>query len=159
MLVYNPVGPSLPPDQRFLEADYRRKLWNRHGIEFTQLYTITSMPISRFPADLLKQGRYEDSMQTLVKAFNPHTPDGLLCRTMLPVDWIGNLYDSDFNQMLDLPLSTGRINIAKVDDGLPDRLLNLRIATGRHCFGRTAGCGSSCRGRLALVDDNSKGSE
>jgi len=158
-LVYNPVGPSLPPDHRRLEADYRRELWNRYGIEFTQLYTITNMPISRFLADLVEQGRYEDYMQTLVEAFNPDTLDGLMCRTMLSVDWQGNIYDCDFNQMLDLTLSTGRINIANVNDQMLDRLLNRRIATGRHCFGCTAGCGSSCQGSLALADDTSKGSE
>lgn len=157
-LVYNPVGASLPPDQSQLEADYRRELWSRYGIEFTQLYTITNMPISRFLADLVKQGRYEDYMQKLLEAFNPHTLDGLMCRTMLSVDWLGNLYDCDFNQMLDLPLSTGRINIVNIDDQSLGQLLNRRIATGRHCFGCTAGCGSSCQGSLTHNGDNSKGS-
>ncbi|MCA9067141.1 MAG: DUF3641 domain-containing protein, partial [Planctomycetaceae bacterium] len=156
---YNPVGPSLPPDQSRLEAEYRRELWSRYGIEFTQLYTITNMPISRFLADLVKQGRYEDYMQKLVEAFNPHTLDGLMCRTMISVDWQGNLYDCDFNQMLDLPLSAGRINIANIDHQTLERLLSRPIATGRHCFGCTAGCGSSCQGSLALINDNSKGCE
>ena len=157
-LVYNPVGPSLPPDQSRLEADYRRELRSRHGIEFTRLYTITNMPISRFLADLVTEGRYEDYMQMLVQAFNPSTLDGLMCRTMLSVDWQGNVYDCDFNQMLDVPMSTGRLNIANVDDHMVRQLLNRRIATGRHCFGCTAGCGSSCQGSLTVDDDGARGS-
>jgi len=158
-LVYNPVGLSLPPEQRSLEADYRRELRNRYGIEFTRLYTITNMPISRFLADLVNQGYYEEYMQKLVEAYNPHTLDGLMCKTMLSVDWQGNLYDCDFNQMLELPLTTGPINIANINAPVLAELLNRRIATGRHCYGCTAGSGSSCQGSLAVASENSKGSK
>ncbi|TWT64033.1 arsenosugar biosynthesis radical SAM (seleno)protein ArsS [Rubinisphaera italica] len=155
-LVYNPLGPSLPPDQQRLEADYRRELRTRYGIEFTQLFTITNMPISRFLAELLQQEQYETYMQTMIEAFNPATIEGLMCRTMLSVDWLGNLYDCDFNQMLDLELLSGRLNIMNLDDESLLKLLNRKIVTGRHCFGCTAGCGSSCQGSLAHTDESSK---
>jgi radical SAM/Cys-rich protein len=147
-LVFNPVGLSLPPDQQQLEADYRRELKTRYGIEFTSLFTITNMPISRFLVDLLQQEQYDMYLQKLVEAFNPATIDGLMCRTMLSVDWQGYLYDCDFNQMLDLKLSAERPNILHMDDQTLQRLLNRNIITGRHCFGCTAGSGSSCQGSL-----------
>ncbi len=105
-LVYNPTGASLPPPQKKLEEDYRRELRSRYGIQFTQLFTITNMPISRYLADLLEQGKFDAYMQKLVTAFNPATIEGLMCRTMLSVDWLGNLYDCDFNQMLELPVAS-----------------------------------------------------
>jgi len=148
-LVYNPVGSSLPPPQAALETDYRRELRAGYGVEFTRLYTITNMPISRFLDDLLRSGRYDDYMQTLVDAFNPGAVDGVMCRAMISVDWQGRLYDCDFNQMLELP----------VDSRLPQtihdfhlaKLASRRIATGRHCFGCTAGAGSGCQGAIAVV--------
>jgi len=145
-LVYNPVGPSLPPPQTQLEVDYRRELNARYGVSFTSLYTITNMPISRFLADLLETGRFELYMEKLVTAFNPATVDGLMCRSTLSVDWRGFLYDCDFNQMLDLPVesSTPR-HISDFDFGALQRR---RVATGQHCFGCTAGAGSSCGGML-----------
>ncbi|MBL8817329.1 MAG: arsenosugar biosynthesis radical SAM protein ArsS [Planctomyces sp.] len=145
-LVYNPTGPSLPPDQRKLEQAYREQLSQRYGIEFTRLYTITNMPISRFLDDLLSTGRYEEYMNRLVSAFNHDAIDGLMCRSTLSVDWQGYLYDCDFNQMLELPLiSSTRLHIRDVTAGdLRDRKIN----TGRHCFGCTAGAGSSCQGAL-----------
>ena len=151
-LVYNPVGPSLPPNQQRLESDYRRELLQRYGIEFTALHTITNLPISRFLDDLLQSERFESYMQTLLDAFNPQTVDGVMCRTTISVDWQGHLYDCDFNQMLD-------INVAKdspqhIADFDLDRLVTRRIQTGRHCFGCTAGSGSSCQG--ALVDTESR---
>jgi radical SAM/Cys-rich protein len=145
-LVYNPLGAALPPPQAELEAAYRRELQARYGVSFTRLYTITNMPISRFLADLLASGRCDTYMQKLVAAFNPATVDGLMCRSTLSVDWRGNLFDCDFNQMLDLPVHheapqhITEFSIA----GLQQR----RIATGRHCFGCTAGAGSSCQGAV-----------
>ena len=149
-LVFNPVGPSLPPAQNFLEADYRRELRTRYGIEFTQLYTITNMPISRFLDDLLQSGRFESYMQKLVEAFNPTTIGGLMCRTMLSVDWQGNLSDCDFNQMLGLGLFPDQPrNILDIREQDLAQLLDRHIVTGRHCFGCTAGAGSSCQGSLS----------
>ncbi|HUG89293.1 MAG TPA: arsenosugar biosynthesis radical SAM (seleno)protein ArsS [Planctomycetaceae bacterium] len=145
-LVYNPVGPSLPPDQTQLEAAYRRELRARYGVEFTRLHTITNMPISRFLEDLLQRGEYETYMRTLVEAFNPAAVAGVMCRTTLSVDWQGRLYDCDFNQMLDLGLAAGLPrNIRDFD---PARLRNRPIVTGQHCYGCTAGSGSGCQGTI-----------
>jgi radical SAM/Cys-rich protein len=155
-LVYNPLGPSLPPDQTMLEADYRRELWIRYGIEFTRLITITNMPINRFLVDLVQTGRYDTYMQKLVEAFNPATVDGLMCRTMLSVDWQGYLYDCDFNQMLELCTSgPHRLNVLDLTSEVLAGLGERRIVTGRHCFGCTAGCGSSCQGSLAVAAETS----
>ncbi|HUY92174.1 MAG TPA: arsenosugar biosynthesis radical SAM (seleno)protein ArsS [Pirellulales bacterium] len=148
-LVYNPLGPSLPPPQHKLEVDYRRELRKRHGVEFTRLYTITNMPISRFLVDLLRQQKLEEYLEKLVEAFNPTTVEGLMCRTTLSVDWLGNLYDCDFNQMLELGLAPDQPrNLRDLDDAALARLVQRRIATGRHCFGCTAGAGSSCAGQI-----------
>ncbi len=148
-LVYNPTGASLPPSQQQLEDDYRRELRARYGIEFTRLFTITNMPISRFLADLLESGKYESYMRKLVDAFNPATIEGLMCRSMLSVDWQGNLFDCDFNQMLDLGVASRRVtNILDLDDQSLDELRLRSIVTGNHCFGCAAGAGSSCSGSL-----------
>jgi radical SAM/Cys-rich protein len=147
-LVFNPLGPQLPPDQTQLEAAYRRELRGRYGIEFTRLFTITNMPISRFLADLLESGQYESYLRTLVEAFNPAAVDGLMCRTTLSVDWLGNLYDCDFNQMLALPVDRhAPRHIRDFDAAL---LSNRPIVTGPHCYGCTAGAGSSCQGSLTF---------
>ncbi len=149
-LVYNPTGASLPPSQPQLEQAYRRELRSRYGIEFTQLFTITNMPISRFLAELLESGRYESYMRKLVDAFNPATIDGLMCRSMLSVDWRGQFFDCDFNQMLNLGVAgCGVTNILDCDDQSLDALRHRSIVTGRHCFGCTAGAGSSCSGSLS----------
>lgn len=142
-LVYNPVGPSLPPEQSKLEAAYRDQLADRYGIQFSQLYTITNMPISRYLDDLLRTGKYEAYMEKLVGAFNVATTDSLMCRNTLSVDWEGYLFDCDFNQMLDLPVRTGKTHLR---DGNWEQLCSRSIATGNHCFGCTAGAGSSCQG-------------
>ena len=145
-LVYNPVGPSLPPPQADLEAAYRRELKSRYGIVFNELYTITNMPISRFLDDLLQTGEYEAYMQKLVDAFNPAAAVRVMCRTTLSVDWQGNLYDCDFNQMLDLGLADGQPQHIRDFDAA---ILNRRpIATRQHCYGCTAGSGSSCQGAM-----------
>ncbi|TWU43975.1 Cyclic pyranopterin monophosphate synthase [Novipirellula aureliae] len=145
-LVYNPTNTSLPPNQTELEAVYRRELKRRHGVVFSELHTITNLPISRFLNDLLQSGKYEDYMQKLVDAFNPLTVEAVMCRSMVSVDWEGYLYDCDFNQMLamklegDLPTHIRDFNAAA--------LANRLIQTGRHCFGCTAGSGSSCQGAI-----------
>ncbi len=145
-LVYNPTGLSLPPNQQQLEQSYRDQLRARFGIEFQQLYTITNMPISRFLDDLLASERYHEYMSLLARSFNPSTIDGLMCRSTLSVDWEGFLYDCDFNQMLNLATHhETRLHVSSVR---LDQLENHPIAVGRHCFGCTAGAGSSCQGAL-----------
>ena len=149
-LVFNPLGPTLPPDQQKLEAAYRRELRARYGIEFTRLFTITNLPISRFLDDLLQTGQFDAYMHKLVEAFNPATVEGLMCRTMLSVDWQGNLSDCDFNQMLGLTLVIDLPrNVTELDDARLSQAANRLIVTGQHCFGCTAGAGSSCQGSLA----------
>jgi radical SAM/Cys-rich protein len=145
-LVYNPVGPSLPPPQPALEAAYRKELAGRHGLVFTRLFTITNMPISRFLDDLLESGRYDAYMEKLVGAFNPQAAAGVMCRTTLSVGWDGGLYDCDFNQMLDLPTAPGQPRHIRDFDVrlLADRV----VVTGRHCYGCTAGVGSGCQGAV-----------
>ena len=148
-LVYNPVGPSLPPPQAKLEEDYRRELRARHGIEFTQLFTITNLPISRFLNDLLQSGQYESYLHKLAEAFNPLATESVMCRTTLSVDWKGRLFDCDFNQMLELGLAAELPqNIRNLDAQAIAQLSQRRVVTGRHCFGCTAGSGSSCQGSL-----------
>lgn len=143
-LVFNPGGMSLPPRQAELEAAYRQELGARHGITFSRLFVITNMPISRFLDDLLQTGRYEQYLQKLIDAFNPQTVSEVMCRTTLSVDWTGRLFDCDFNQMLDLGVSPAVVqHISQFDwQSLSERA----IVTGRHCFGCTAGAGSSCQG-------------
>ncbi|MDA1013641.1 MAG: arsenosugar biosynthesis radical SAM protein ArsS [Planctomycetota bacterium] len=146
-LVYNPLGPSLPPPQAELEAAYRRELKARYDIEFNRLYTITNMPISRFLDDLVSNGHYDDYMQTLLDAWNPETVPGLMCRTTLSVSWDGRLFDCDFNQMLDLGVQPGLPrDIRKFDFAA---LKERSIVTGQHCFGCTAGAGSGCQGAIS----------
>lgn len=147
-LVYNPIGPALPPNQRDLETTYRQELRRRYGVEFTRLYTITNMPISRFLDDLLQSGQYDAYMHKLVEAFNPATTDQLMCRTMLSVDWQGYLYDCDFNQMLELRVGYGAPQHIRDFDA--ERLRDRRIVVGQHCFGCTAGHGSSCQGAVLI---------
>ncbi len=146
-LVYNPVGPHLPPPQERLERDYKRELAARWGVVFNRLFTITNMPIKRFLDDLRRKGKEEVYMEKLVAAFNPETVPGLMCRTLVSVDWTGRLYDCDFNQMLDLGVAPELPQT--VTDLDPSRFAASRIMTGPHCFGCTAGAGSSCGGAVA----------
>ncbi len=147
-LVYNPVGAFLPPPQASIEADFKRELMNRYGIAFNHLYTITNMPIKRFLDYLRRSGNEERYMRKLVEAFNPTTVDGLMCRSLVSVDWTGRLYDCDFNQMLELGVAPELPQtIADLD---PARFARRRIMTGSHCFGCTAGAGSSCGGAVAV---------
>jgi len=147
-LVYNPVGPVLPPPQQDLEADYRRELGERFGIRFNQLFTLTNMPISRFGSVLLAKGEYSAYMRLLRENFSQSNMESLMCRSLLSVNWQGYLYDCDFNQMLDLPLlaSDRRRHISELSEGL--RLQDKPVVTGEHCYGCTAGQGSSCGGAL-----------
>jgi radical SAM/Cys-rich protein len=146
-IVYNPVGAFLPPRQESIEADFKRELKRRYGIRIDGVYAITNMPISRFLEFLIDSGNYEGYMRKLVDAYNPVAAEGVMCRTMISVGWDGVLYDCDFNQMLELPVvkSAGR-HIADVD---LSRHEGRAIVTGRHCFGCTAGAGSSCGGEVA----------
>ncbi len=149
-LVYNPVGAFLPPAQEAIEKDFKRELLARYGIFFNQLFTITNMPINRFLDYLRRSGNEERYMRKLVEAFNPATVDGLMCRNLVSVDWTGRLYDCDFNQMLELGVAPELPQtIADFD---PFKLAARRIMTGSHCFGCTAGAGSSCGGAVAVSD-------
>ncbi|MEO8137751.1 MAG: arsenosugar biosynthesis radical SAM (seleno)protein ArsS [Betaproteobacteria bacterium] len=147
-LVYNPLGPSLPPGQEALEADYKRELAAHFGIAFNRLFTLANMPIQRFGSTLVSQGKFHSYMQLLRDAHRPENVDGVMCRTTMSVDWRGYLYDCDFNQMLGLPLAiAGKPKVHLTDllhcdvDGNP-------IQIADHCYGCTAGQGSSCGGAL-----------
>ncbi|HEU4685861.1 MAG TPA: arsenosugar biosynthesis radical SAM (seleno)protein ArsS [Nitrospira sp.] len=144
-LVYNPVGAFLPPKQDAIEAQFRKQLRARHGVEFNRLYTITNMPISRFLEFLLDSGNYEAYMERLANAFNPAAAAGVMCRYTISVGWDGKLYDCDFNQMLDLPVADGPLHIRDFDVA---RLRHRRVETRNHCYGCTAGSGSSCGGAV-----------
>jgi len=145
-LVYNPGGPSLPPPQENLERDYKVRLREDFGVEFSSLITIANMPIGRFATDLKSSGKLENYMEKLEAAFNPATVPYLMCRTHLSVDWQGYVFDCDFNQMLELPLGgEGRPSIMETP---LSELQKRHIATGDHCLGCTAGSGSSCGGSL-----------
>jgi radical SAM/Cys-rich protein len=145
-LVYNPLGPSLPGPQAELEADYKEALRRDFGIVFHRLYTITNQPIARFAEDLRRQQKWDQYMELLVNSFNPDTVPGLMCRTTLSVDYRGQLYDCDFNQMLGMHLRNGRELF--LWDVTPEMLNHRAIATGDHCLACTAGSGSSCTGAL-----------
>jgi radical SAM/Cys-rich protein len=146
-LVYNPVGAFLPPAQGAIERDFKRELLSRYGVTFDRLYTITNMPIRRFLEYLRRSGNEERYMRKLVEAFNPATVEGLMCRTLVSVDWTGRLYDCDFNQMLELSVAPGLPQT--IEDFDPARFAARRVTTGAHCFGCTAGAGSSCGGAVA----------
>ena len=145
-LVYNPVGAFLPPKQEALEAQFRKELRTRYDIEFNHLYTVTNMPISRFLEFLIESGNYDAYMERLATAFNPAAVAGVMCRSMISVGWDGTLYDCDFNQMLTLPVKEGMPR--HIRDFDPTRLSTRRIVTGNHCYGCTAGAGSSCGGAV-----------
>lgn len=145
-LVYNPGGAFLPPDQRTLEDAYRRELQERHGVDFSRLLTITNMPLGRFFNDLQRTGKAEAYQSLLQDHFNHETLEGLMCRHQVCVAWDGTLSDCDFNSVLGLPLASGLSR--HVNDIDPHQLRGRGIVTGRHCFGCTAGYGSSCAGAL-----------
>ena len=145
-LVYNPVGPHLPPDQKGLEKDYKERLRQDWGIEFNQLFTIANMPITRYSKYLNAQGDYEAYSKLLFENFNPATVEGLMCRNTLSVGWDGKLYDCDFNQAMEMPMRNGKartlfdVDLSEVESS--------QIITADHCLGCTAGSGSSCQGAL-----------
>lgn len=145
-LVYNPIGPHLPPSQEKLQNDYKKILKENFGIIFNNLYTITNMPVSRYLDYLLAIGKYEKYMETLVNAFNPSAVQGLMCKNTLSVSWDGKLFDCDFNQMLNLQTENG--SPKHIQDFDSDKLLKRKIILNQHCYGCTAGAGSSCQGAI-----------
>lgn len=145
-LVHNPVGAFLPPKEEAIEAQFRRELARHHGVVFNHLYTITNMPISRFLEFLVESGNYEGYMERLANAFNPAAAAGVMCRYTISIGWDGTLYDCDFNQMLDLPVSHGAPR--HIRDFDPAQLHMRRIVIGNHCYGCTAGSGSTCGGAV-----------
>jgi radical SAM/Cys-rich protein len=146
-LVYNPVGPSLPPPQAALEADYKRELGNRFGIVFNNLFTLANMPIQRFGAILISKGRFDAYLDTLQRAHRADNLAGVMCRNLMSVDYRGYVYDCDFNQMLDLPLKRGG-RAMHLSELLDADMNGNPIRVAGHCFGCTAGQGSSCGGAL-----------
>jgi radical SAM/Cys-rich protein len=147
-LVYNPLGAFLPPQQARLQASYTEELGRRFGIRFNQLFTITNMPIARFAEQLRRQGKYDEYSQLLRQSFNQGTVPGLMCRSTVSVSHDGALHDCDFNQMLALPLASDQRASSIFDLDSLDELQGSPIATDDHCFGCTAGAGSSCTGAL-----------
>jgi len=147
-LVYNPQGPSLPPPQGALEADYKRVLGARYGIVFNRLYTLANMPIQRFGSTLISKGQFDDYLALLRNAHLDANLDGVMCRNLISVDWRGFVYDCDFNQMLDLPLMRVARERVHLSDLLAENLEGNPIRVAGHCFGCTAGQGSSCGGAL-----------
>ncbi len=146
-LVYNPVGPNLPPDQSELEADYKEALHCDFGIHFDRLFTITNQPIARFAEDLRRQDKWDEYLELLSNSFNPESLESLMCRSTLSVNHEGDLFDCDFNQMLELNIRNGKP--LKLWDITPSDLEGRPILTGEHCLACTAGPGSSCTGALA----------
>ena len=145
-LVYNPTGAFLPASQESLEQEFKAQLKRRYNIHFNQLYAITNLPISRFLDYLIESGNYSDYMESLIGAFNPATVEGLMCRNTLSVSWDGYIYDCDFNQMLDLKVEADATHIDEFD---MDQLMSRQIVLNQHCYGCTAGAGSSCGGEIA----------
>lgn len=147
--MYNPQGPCLPPNQQTLEADYKRELYEHFDIVFNQLYALANMPIQRFGSTLVSKGQFTAYMQLLKDNFCAGNLDGLMCRNLVSVDWQGYLYDCDFNQMLDLPLKLDNSLRPHLRDLLSTELAGQPIVVADHCYGCTAGQGSSCGGALA----------
>ncbi len=148
-LVYNPQGPGLPPAQEPLEADYRRHLGEKYGVVFNHLFVLANMPIQRFGSMLISKGQFEDYMDLLKNAYQPQNLESVMCRTLISVDWRGYVYDCDFNQMLGLPLLLNgkpRVHLRQL---MGENLDGNPIVVKDHCFGCTAGQGSSCGGALS----------
>jgi radical SAM/Cys-rich protein len=145
-LLYNPGGPQLPPNERSLEKEYRQQLLDRFGISFNHLHTMTNMPIGQFSGDLKRHHQLESYRSLLEGSFNPRSVEYLMCRRQISVNWDGTLFDCDFNLALRLPLTNGAPEHVTLFD--VEALAHRRIRTGGHCFGCTAGSGSSCGGAL-----------
>lgn len=148
-LVYNPTGPFLPPPQDMLEADYKQKLFDQHGIIFTRLLTLANMPIQRFGSSLISRGQFNDYMALLKSAHKDENLHTVMCRNLISVDWQGYLYDCDFNQMLDLPMQLDNLKKPHLRDVVGRDLSGTPIVVRGHCYGCTAGQGSSCGGALS----------
>jgi radical SAM/Cys-rich protein len=148
-LVYNPQGPSLPPSQQKLEADYKRELHTHFGVVFNKLYVLANMPIQRFGSMLVSKGQFADYMKLLRENYSVSNLDSVMCRNLISVDWQGFLYDCDFNQMLNLPLRMAGKSRPHLRDLLGREMTGLPITVADHCYGCTAGQGSSCGGALA----------
>ncbi|MEA1890256.1 MAG: DUF3641 domain-containing protein, partial [Pseudomonadota bacterium] len=147
-LMYNPLGPSLPPAQEALEADYKRELQQREGVEFNNLFVLVNMPIKRFGSMLMSKGQFDDYMQLLKDSYEASNLKSVMCRSLISVDWQGVVYDCDFNQMLELPmLVQGHIK-THINQISVDGLMDNPIVIGEHCYGCTAGQGCSCSGAL-----------
>lgn len=145
-LVYNPLDAYLPGDQSELEADYKRELLSEHGIVFNELYTITNMPINRFAHMLIKKGTYDDYCNLLKSAFNSRAAQEIMCKHQISIGWDGKIFDCDFNQALDITVASKKESIWAIEDF---EEVTKSISYAQHCFGCTAGCGSSCQGKLA----------
>lgn len=148
-LVYNPTGPFLPPPQAALEADYKKQLFEEHGIVFTRLLTLANMPIQRFGSSLISKGQFNEYMTLLQDAHQHSNLETVMCRNLVSVDWQGFLYDCDFNQMLDLPLQLPDKKRPHLSDLKTENVQGLPIIVRGHCYGCTAGQGSSCGGALS----------
>ena len=147
-LIYNPVGPFLPSAQAELEADFKRELFSHFGIVFNNLYTLANLPIGRFAAYLRHSNKLDEYMELLINAFNPATIDGLMCRNTISVGWRGEVYDCDFNQQLGMQWQTPDESGLFLWDVDPNKIDDREIMTDDHCFGCTAGAGSSCGGAI-----------
>ncbi len=146
-LVYNPSGAFLPSSQETLENEFKRQLKRKYDIDFNSLFAITNLPIARFLDYLIESGNYQEYMQKLIDAYNPMTIEGLMCRNTISVSWDGYLYDCDFNQMLDLKVASPKTT--HINDFNEDLLMDRAIVLNQHCYGCTAGAGSSCGGEVA----------
>ena len=151
-LIYNPVGAYLPPDQSELEAEYKVELKKHFGIIFNQLYTITNLPIARFLSYLKRNGKLEDYMTLLADSFNPNAVAGLMCRYTISVGWQGDIFDCDFNQMLEMPMENRKPRYLWELDW--QELEGRPIHLGQHCYGCTAGAGSTCGGAIENTSAN-----
>jgi len=148
-LVYNPIGPYLPPAQAQLETDYKKQLKENHDIVFNQLFTITNVPIKRFGSMLISKGQFQDYMTTLKTAYSINNLDTVMCRSLISVDWQGYLFDCDFNQMLNLPLTANSKPQMHITDMMDIDITHNPIIVADHCYACTAGQGSSCGGALS----------
>ena len=147
-LVYNPVGPHLPPPQEKLEQDYKRILSEQFGIVFNQLFCLTNMPITRYATHLKLRGEYDRYQELLESNFNAVTLDQVMCRNLISIGWDGSVYDCDFNQMLDLPIADAAGKRLSITSLALDQVVSRPITVGDHCYACTAGSGSSCGGAL-----------
>lgn len=147
-LVYNPTGPFLPPAQVELQQDYKDRLANDFGVTFNELFVITNMPIKRFGSTLISTGHFDSYVNTLRESHQHSNLEQVMCRDTVSIDWQGNVYDCDFNQMLEMPLMSANKKPLHISDLFVDNIDGLSIQTGNHCYGCTAGQGSSCSGAL-----------